>query len=42
MFAVEKLLRITGRARKDYDSQVLAHLGFKVPHDVKHELTSWL
>lgn len=39
MFAVEKLLRITGRARKDYDSQVLAHLGFDVPHDVKHELT---
>ena len=39
MFALEKLLRITGRARKDYDSQVLAHLGFDVPHDVKHELT---
>lgn len=39
MFAVEKLLRITGRARKDYDSQVLAHLGYEVPHDVKHELT---
>ena len=39
MFAVEKLLRITGRARKDYDSQVLAHLGYQVPHDVKHELT---
>lgn len=39
MFAVEKLLRITGRAKKDYDSQVLAHFGFKVPHDVKHELT---
>lgn len=39
MFAVEKLLRVTGRAKKDYDSQVLAHFGFKVPHDVKHELT---
>lgn len=39
MFAVEKLLRITGRARKDYDSQVLAHFGYNVPHDVKHELT---
>lgn len=39
MFAVEKLLRITGHAKKDYDSQVLAHFGFKVPHDVKHELT---
>lgn len=39
MFAVEKLLRIVGRSKKDYDSQVLAHLGFKVPHDVKHQLT---
>lgn len=39
IFAVEKLLRVTGRAKKDYDSQVLAHFGFKVPHDVKHELT---
>lgn len=39
MFAVEKLLRITGHAKKDYDSQVLAHFGFRVPHDVKHELT---
>lgn len=39
MFAVEKLLRVTGRAKKDYDSQVLAHFGFKVPHDIKHELT---
>lgn len=39
MFAVEKLVRVTGRAKKDYDSQVLSHFGFKVPHDVKHELT---
>ena len=39
MFAIEKLLRVTGRAKKDYDSQVLAHFGFKVPHDVKHDLT---
>ena len=39
IFAVEKLLRITGRARKNYDSQVLAHLGYKVPRDVKHEIT---
>lgn len=39
LFAVEKLMRITGRAAKDYDSQVLAHFGVKVPHDVKHELT---
>lgn len=39
LFAVEKLLRITGRARKDYDSQVLAHFGFKVPNDVKHQIS---
>lgn len=39
LFAVEKLMRIIGRARKDYDSQVLAHFGFKVPHDVKHQLS---
>lgn len=39
MFAVEKLMRIYGRARKNYDSQTLAHLGFKVPRDVKHEIT---
>lgn len=39
LFAVEKLNRITGRARKNYDSQVLAHLGIKVPRDVKHDLT---
>lgn len=38
-FAVEKLLRVIGRSKKDYDSQILAHFGFKVPHDVKHELT---
>lgn len=39
LFAVEKLARITGRAQKNYDSQVLAHLGVKVPRDIKHELT---
>lgn len=39
LFAVEKLNRIIGRTAKDYDSQVLAHFGFKVPHDVKHQLT---
>lgn len=38
-FAVEKLLRVIGRSKKDYDSQILAHFGFKVPHDVKHEIT---
>lgn len=39
VFAVEKLLRITGRAEKNYDAQVLAHFGWKVPHDVKHEIS---
>ena len=39
MFANEKLAMITGRARKTYDSQVLAHFGAEVPHDVKHDLT---
>lgn len=39
MFAVEKLLRIVGRAKKDYDSQILAHFGYKVPHDIKHQST---
>lgn len=39
LFAVEKLLRVTGRAAKTYDAQFLAHYGWKIPHDVKHELT---
>lgn len=39
LFAVEKYLRITGRAAKNYDSQVLAHFGVNVPRDIKHELT---
>ena len=39
MFANEKLAMITGRTRKNYDSQVLAHYGVKVPHDVKHDIT---
>lgn len=39
MFANEKLAMITGRTRKNYDSQILAHYGVAVPHDVKHELT---
>lgn len=39
LFAVEKYMRVTGRARKNYDSQTLAHFGINVPHDVKHELT---
>lgn len=39
VFALEKLLRITGRAAKTADAQILAHLGFKVPHDVKHDIS---
>ena len=39
MFANEKLAMITGRTRKNYDSQVLAHYGVTVPHDVKHDIT---
>ena len=39
MFANEKLAMITGRTRKNYDSQVLAHYGVSVPHDVKHDIT---
>lgn len=39
MFANEKLAMITGRTRKNYDSQVLAHYGVPVPHDVKHDIT---
>ena len=39
MFANEKLAMITGRTKKNYDSQVLAHYGFSVPHDVKHDIT---
>lgn len=39
LFAIEKYLRIWGRADKTYDDQILAHFGYKVPHDVKHDLT---
>lgn len=39
IFASEKLLSVTGRARKHYDDQTLAHFGVKVPHDVKHEIS---
>ena len=38
MFANEKLAMITGRARKTYDAQVLAHFGAEVPHDPKHDI----
>ena len=39
MFAVEKLLRVIGRTEKNYESQVLAHFGFKTPHDPFHNIT---
>lgn len=39
MFANEKLAMITGRTKKTYDAQVLAHYGFDVPHDVKHDIS---
>lgn len=39
LFAVEKFARIYGRADKTYDAQILAHMGIKIPHDVKHDLT---
>lgn len=38
MFASEKLWSITGRAKKHYDDQTLAHFGVNVPHDPKHEI----
>lgn len=38
LFAVEKLLSITQRAKKTYDAQVMAHLGVDVPHDVLHQV----
>ena len=38
LFANEKLSMITGRARKTYDAQVLAHFGVEVPHDPKHDI----
>lgn len=39
MFANEKLAMITGRARKTYDAQILAHFGVSVPHDPKHDIS---
>lgn len=39
LFALDKYLRIWGRAGKTYDDQILAHFGVKIPHDVKHDLT---
>lgn len=39
LFAVDKFMRIYGRANKTYDDQMLAHFGVKIPHDVKHDIT---
>lgn len=38
MFAINKLLQITGRAGKHYDDQILAHYGFKVPKGISNEV----
>lgn len=38
MFALEKLAKITARAGKHYDDQVLAHFGFKIPKGVSNEV----
>lgn len=38
LFAVDKLLKITARAGKHYDDQVLAHFGFKVPKGYSNEV----
>ena len=39
MFMVDKLLRVVGRAEKNYESQFLAHYGIRIPHDVMHNIT---
>lgn len=36
LFAQEKLLHVMNMTHKDYDSMVLARLGYDVPKDVKH------
>ena len=38
LFAEEKLLHVMNMTNKNYDSQVLARLGYDVPKDVKHEV----
>lgn len=37
-YAFEKLLKITNRAGKHYDDQVLAHFGLKVPRGISEEV----
>ena len=39
LFMVDKLLRVIGRAEKNYESQFLAHFGIKIPHDAMHSIT---
>lgn len=39
LFMVDKMLRVIGRADKNYESQFLAHYGVKIPHDVMHNIT---
>ena len=39
LFMSEKLLRVIGRAEKNYESQFLAHFGVKIPHDPLHNIT---
>ena len=38
IFAVDKLMKVTARAGKHYDDQVLAHFGFKVPKGFSDEV----
>lgn len=39
LFMVDNILRVLGRADKNYESQFLAHFGVKIPHDVLHNIT---
>ena len=38
LFAADRFLQIQSRAANRFDDQVLAHLGYKIPHDPKHNL----
>lgn len=38
LFAIDKLMKVTARAGKHYDDQVLAHFGFKVPKGYSNEV----
>lgn len=39
LFMLDKMLRVIGRADKNYESQFLAHYGVKIPHDDLHNIT---